>query len=510
MTKPLFALFLLVICAMPAAAQTPCPGNTLISVLTSRDTYLIDLDYTVLQTWTGSSAPATFAYPLGDGAIIRPCVDPGGSFSGGGMGGRLQKIDATNTIVWDYYFSTTDYQQHHDIQPMPNGNVLVIAWERKSQAEAIAAGRQSINGEMWPTMIAEIQPVGATGGAIVWEWHLWDHIVQDADSTKPNFGVVSEHPELVDLNYGSVLTGSSWDHGNSIDYNPDLDQIVYSARKMNEFYIIDHSTTTEEAAGHTGGNSGKGGDILYRWGNPQVYGRGDAGDQYYWGIHGADWIDAGSPGAGNILTFNNGDRPGTANDYSSVEEFVLPSDGHGNYYISYGEPYGPPAPSWYYDGPPSFFGVNRSGAFRLPNGNTLVTVTDAHNIFEVTPAGQKVWVYIAPGAVHRAPRDCDGIVSAITQDALPNTRSLRNYPNPFELNTRIQFSIPSETHVTLDVYDSTGRVVARLVNGVRPAGGQLVTWDGRTDAGIPVSSGVYFYRLRYGTRLETSKMLLLR
>ena len=59
-------------------------------------------------------------------------------------------------------------------------------------------------------------------------------------------------------------------HCNGLDYNSALDQIALSCRGMNEVYIIDHSTTTEEAVGHTGGNAGKGGDILYRWGNPSV------------------------------------------------------------------------------------------------------------------------------------------------------------------------------------------------------------------------------------------------
>lgn len=509
MTRLLLVVLLVAASPISTVAQSPYPGNTVISILTSNDTYMIDLNYNVLQTWTGSDGPATVAYLLEDGSVIRPCTDRTGSFSGGGLGGRLQKIDATNTIVWDYYFSTPDYQQHHDIQPMPNGNVLVIAWELKTAAEAIAAGRQNISVDMWPTMIAEIEPVGATGGNIVWEWHLWDHLIQDADPTKENYGVIADHPELVDINYSFVSSGS-WDHANSIDYNPDLDQIVFCSRKMNEFYIIDHSTTTQEAAGHTGGNSDKGGDILYRWGNPQVYGRGDVGDQYYWGIHGAVWIEPGCPGAGNVLTYNNGDRAGTANDRSSVEEFVLPSDGHGNYYIEPGEPFGPPVPSWYYDGPPGFYSLNRSGAFRLPNGNTLVTVTDANNIFEVTQSGQKVWAYISPGAVHRAPRFWYGTVSAATATVAPAARLLQNYPNPFEPSTTIRFSLPSETHVTLDVYDIRGGLVARLLNEVQPAGEKFITWDGRTDGNVPASSGVYFYRLRCGVQSETRKMILLR
>ena len=64
---------------------------------------------------------ASFAYLLPDGSILRPCEDPGGSFQGGGVGGRIQHFDAIGNLTWDYFYSTYDYQQHHDIQPMPNG-----------------------------------------------------------------------------------------------------------------------------------------------------------------------------------------------------------------------------------------------------------------------------------------------------------------------------------------------------------------------------------------------------
>ena len=52
-----------------------------------------------------------------------------------------------------------------------------------------------------PDSLVEIKPTGKTTGEVVWEWHLWDHLVQDHDSTKANFGVVADHPELVDANF---------------------------------------------------------------------------------------------------------------------------------------------------------------------------------------------------------------------------------------------------------------------------------------------------------------------
>jgi hypothetical protein len=491
-----------------ATAQEPYEGETLISLLTSTETFLIDMDQNVVQTWHGATVPATFTYLLQDGSIVRPCVDTNGQFGGGGAGGRIQKIDADDNVVWDYYFSTYDYQQHHDIQPMPNGNVLVIAWERKTLAEAIAAGRQQISGELWATLIAEIEPVGATGGNIVWEWHFWDHLIQDADPTKNNFGVIADHPELVDINYGPITTGD-WDHANSVDYNPELDQVLFSARKTHEFYMIDHSTTTEEAAGHTGGNSGKGGDMLYRWGNPQVYDRGDAGDQYYFGIHAANWIDPGLPGAGAVLTFNNGNRAGSVNDYSSVEDIVPPMDGNGNYVIEPGEAFGPVAPNWVYSSGPGFYSENRGGAFRMPNGNTLITDTQHNNIFEVTTAGAKVWVYLPSAAVHRALRYWYHLTGFEDTPVL-QTRLEQNYPNPFNPSTRIGFEINEPADVSLRIYTVSGALVRVLAEDTRDARHYEEYWDGRDSRGRAVASGLYFYRLEAGAFTQTKKMILLK
>jgi hypothetical protein len=259
--------------------------------------------------------------------------------------------------------------------------------------EAISAGRNPNrlrSNTIWPDHIIEVEPVGSNGGNIVWEWHVWDHLIQDYDSTKENYGIVKNHPELIDLNFGT--TDADWNHINAVDYNEEFDQILLSVHNFNEIWVIDHSTTTEEAAGHIGGNSGKGGDLLYRWGNPQAYDAGDANDQQYFGQHGANWIEKGCPGEGNILVFNNG---GEDRRYSSVDEIVPPVDNSGNYEYEPGQAYGPDEALWIYtaENPSDMFSMTLSNAQRLPNGNTLICSANQGLFVEVTQEKEIVWTY---------------------------------------------------------------------------------------------------------------------
>jgi hypothetical protein len=229
---------------------------------------------------------------------------------------------------------------------------------------------------------------------------LWDHLVQDSDQSLPGYGTVSTHPELMDINYGEVGGGggpggsnADWMHINAIDYNPSLDQIVISSRHQNEIYIIDHSTTTAEAAGHTGGNSGKGGDFLYRWGNPSAYDRGSNSSQRLDSQHGVNWIKEGYPGEGNLILFNNN----YGNLTSAVFEISPPLNSDStNYIINETEPFGPNDLEWMHTG--DFHSNVQSGAFRLSNGNTLISVADDATIFEVDSLGNTVWDYEYPGA----------------------------------------------------------------------------------------------------------------
>ncbi|MFH1149300.1 MAG: aryl-sulfate sulfotransferase [Actinomycetota bacterium] len=369
---------------------------TLFAPLRSRTTYLIDDAGTVVHSWESAYTPGNAVYLLENGNLLRTGRVSNPHFDAGG-GGIVQEIAWDGTVVWEYTYSSPEHLQHHDIEPVPGGNVLLIAWEKKTTDEMLAAGVDPglmAKGELWPDHVIEVEPEGRNGGRIVWEWHAWDHMVQDCDPARANYGDIAGHPELINLNYGVTSGGVDMSHTNSVDYNAGLDQVLLSVPRFSEVWVIDHSTTTAEAAGHSGGASGRGGDLLYRWGNPKTYRA--AGAQQLFSQHDAQWIDPGNPGAGDILVFNNGNgRPG--GPYSTVDEIVPPVDARGHYSRD-GGAYGPTAPVWAYSAPnpADLFSKYISGCQRLQNGNTLICSGANGTFIEVTPSNEVVWQYVNP------------------------------------------------------------------------------------------------------------------
>ena len=317
---------------------------------------------------------------------------------------RIGEFDPLGNKIWEYKIDGL----HHDFLKMPNGNVMMLVRGNKTRKEAIAAGANPEfvhkNGIEYDYLI-EVQPTDESGGKVVWEWSAWDHLVQDFDPAKPNYGSIAEHPELIDINFlletiskRSARAPRDWMHSNAIDYNPELDQIMLSPRNFSELWIIDHSATTSEARGHNGGNSGMGGDLLYRWGNPRAYGHGNADDQRLFWQHQTQWIPPGLPGAGNILVFNNGNEfPGDERHHSSIDEIAPPVDGY-DYQRAEGAAYPPAKLEWTYAAatPADFYAPILSGAQRLPNGNTLIVDGPAGTMFKATPDGRIVWKYASP------------------------------------------------------------------------------------------------------------------
>jgi hypothetical protein len=372
-------------------------GYTIFCPVNSFQTYLIDNCGSVINSWTSTHLPGLTAELAPDGSIVRNGRILNSTTSIGGLAGIVEKFNWDGLREWRYRCSGPDSTSHHDLEVLANGNVLLLVVYGKNMSDAIALGRDSMtNGDniLYTEAVLEIEPIGVDSGRVVWRWDVWNHLVQDRDSTKANFGIIADHPERMNINYNGSATGRDWLHANSIDYNPELDQIVIGFRNSSEFWVIDHSTTIAESASSSGGRYGKGGDILYRWGNPAAYNRGTAANQILFGPHDISWVPAGYPGEGNFMIFNNGDVTGI----SSVEEFIAPSDSAGFYSNPGTLAYGPAVADWIHSEPTNtlFNSLRLSSAQRMPNGNTLICSGFTGYFSEIDSGSNLVWAYRNP------------------------------------------------------------------------------------------------------------------
>ncbi len=381
--------------------ETAYEGYTFFSPFSSTNAYLIDNCGRVINIWERGTLPGLSAYFLENGQLLRTYKpDPMGPFISASNSGGVELVDWDNNTVWSYEWNTSTEISHHDAVYLSNGNILMLTWELVYDDELISMGRDPLEisdeGYMWSEKIIEIRPVGSDDIELVWEWRIRDHYIQDRDSTKQNFGQIGEYPERFDINLPDLNTTNSfgtldWNHFNAIAYNEDLDQILISTRNSDELWIIDHSTTSEEAATSQGGLYGKGGDFLYRWGNPAAYGIGEVTDQKLFGQHGAHWIAKGLPDAGKILVFNNGNgRP--EGQYSTTEiidpVYLLDEDGA----------FLPEESEWIYGQGQAqrHYSPYLSNAQRLPNGHTLINAGSPGKVMEIDENQQLVWEYIVP------------------------------------------------------------------------------------------------------------------
>jgi len=382
-------------------------GYTFFSPFSGTKAWMVDNCGRIVNSWDRGTRPGLAAYFLDNGLMFRT-YKPSlvGPFTSASNSGGIELVDWDNNTVWSYEINTPTQLSHHDAVYMPNGNILILTWELVYTTELIDLGRDpneiAPEGYMWSERILELEPVGTNDANIVWEWSIRDHYIQDFDSTKMGFGVVAEHPELFNINLPELNSSNSnstrdWNHFNAIDYNPALDQILLSVRNSDEIWILDHSTSTAEAASHTGGNYGKGGDILYRWGNASAYNRAPVSEQKLFGQHGVHWIKEGLDDAGKIMIYNNGNgRPG--NDYSTVEILEPPQDANGAYILSDTEPFEPANSTIVYgdETGEQFYSAYLSNAQHLSNGNTLINAGSPGNIFEIDQNRNIVWRYIIP------------------------------------------------------------------------------------------------------------------
>ncbi len=505
-------------------------GYTLFAPLTSNETYLINNCGEIVNQWSSDYFPGNSVYLLENGNLLRAARIPNASINFGGVGGKIQLFDWDGNLLWDYTHSSPMFTQHHDVYPMPNGNILIISAEIISGTDAIQAGRNPIlmqDNQIYNERVLELQPLGTNQANIVWQWSFKEHLIQDFDSSKDNFGIVENNPQLLDFNYlNSPVSPANWLHVNSIQYNSELDQIILSSRILSEIYIIDHTTTTEGAASHSGGTYGKGGDFLYRWGNPEAYGKGTTEDRKLFGQHYPHWIEDGLEDAGKIILFNNR----TLSSFSSIDIINPPQSTPGIYIYDPMNGYGPSNPEWQYiaTNPPDFYSAILSSAQRLPNGNTLICDGDSGYFFEINSNETIVWEYLNPDTLNgilnqgQTPNSVNSVFRAIKyapdypafdgKDLTPglpielnpdlsaceslgiedySVSDYKIYPNPTNNIVNVQSTFPIDK---IEIYNTLGS----LVN---------VVFNSNTVELNNAESGIYFMTVHSNNTMITKRII---
>ena len=327
-------------------------GQVLFTPLNSTVTYLMNSAFHIVRSWH-SNYGCGFGTYLENGSLFRASRPYDiSNFLIGGRTGQVEKFDWNGSLIWNFVLCDSENCLHHDIKPLPNGNVLMQVWENKSYRECVKAGRNPVNlSFMIVDYIIEVNQ----NKEVVWAWHVWDHLIQDFDPSKAHYGNVSKHPELIDINLIPTLPANGdWTHFNTLDYNKYTDEILTSSRNLNEIFIINHST----------------GKIVYRFGHPHNY-RAN-GIQKLFGQHDCQWIKPGYVGEGNLIVFNNGNN---GRNYTTVDEINMTQ----NKIV------------WSYN--TSTFVTAMGGAERLYNGDTLYCDSIIGKIYEVSHDRQRIWNY---------------------------------------------------------------------------------------------------------------------
>mmetsp|Transcript_2974 Transcript_2974/g.10863 ORF Transcript_2974/g.10863 Transcript_2974/m.10863 type:complete len:615 (+) Transcript_2974:86-1930(+) len=436
-------------------AERADDGLTLFSTVMCGNTWLVDRMGNVVHEWKHSVPSGKNTLLTEQGSLVRLPLNYAKLaanrhvFPNYDAAGGIEEVSWDGRTLFKCKYSDRHRTLHHDVLKLPNGNFLALVWRHMSEEECRGFGLDDskplgrfmlIDGE-WGCIddgVVEFFPeyhrVGTGQCKAVWEWWASEHTVQDVFPNLQNYGEVAAHPELIDINYvymaNSTFLNPQIMHFNSLDYNRDLDQIVLSSYTKSEMYIIDHSLSTEEAAGHTAGLHGHGGDFIWRFGNPRAYRRSrdtnnfgtyPTSDQEIFRCHGGNWIPKGYPGEGNLMVFNNGyrrkfDTPFSSpnlHSYSSADEIAPHLRSDGSYDVAPPDEFRAEGPdrvelvwSWH---DPSLYVMRFGSAYRLPNGNTLFNYAAAKDVekrewglIEVTSDGVPVWNFTNPVQAHDA------------------------------------------------------------------------------------------------------------
>lgn len=392
-------------CGLISYNGTATEGYNFIYPINQATAYLINNCGEIVNTWPDSAQymSGPVATLTSDGKLLK--TKRKRDFSqdkifAPGAGAIVELRNWENDIEWSFALNNQFSRLHHDIEIMPNGNFLFLIWDLKTKEECIKAGRDTLflpEGRIFSERIIEINP---KTNEIVWEWSVWDHLIQDFDPNKENFGSLNENPGKVNINTNKAgitgLPNADWMHINSMDYNSDLDQILFSVPTFGEIMIIDHSTSTAQAKTNAGGLGKKGGDILYRWGNEKNYNPNSTESQKLFFQHDARWLNylpINNPDRNKISIFNNRLQPNSLGYTLS-----LPWDMYIWGYTFADGKYGPkdvdkiikhPIPSKQQSA------IASSIQF-LDNGNIMACAAATGYAYELNKQGEVIWEYVLP------------------------------------------------------------------------------------------------------------------
>lgn len=489
-------------------------GYTLFSPENNEFVYLIESCGFVLNQWEFDDRPNRTAYLLENGDVVR-------------AGKKSLAIrDWDNNLKWSV--STSELGQHHDIEPLPNGNILIIAYDKYSKSQIVGQGMiESFEADsIILDKIIEIKPIGTSEFQVVWEWKLFDHLIQDLYPEKPNYGSVSENLHRFNINFNQI---NNFSHINSIDYNVELDQVLLSARNLSEIFIIDHSTTLEEASEFTGGNFDRGGDILWRYGNLNILGNGPFDSTDLYRQHDASWVENGFEDDEAISVFNN--NPGSFSKLCLVRPVI-----ESNSYKKTTNQFEPTSATLCWEGEiagSQMIEDRKAGVKNLRNGHFLVCETSKGRITEIDKQGNIYWSYVNPHGEEKFDQGSNNIETNIIFRAdryplnylsnlereLPSGLSLIENNNRLSENCRyeilpviakqndVQVINPVRNGVLLlkkganqiqelRIYSNTGKLLMKVVQPSE----RIILDD--------LNAGVYHLYLRTGSTIEYEKILL--
>jgi hypothetical protein len=366
-------------------------GYILVGAYGGTTTLLIDKNGQTVWQWDHTTVPDSLngysAYLLENGRLLRSAqvasnvkVPP----SAAPKQGIIDEIDKDGTVVWTYTLANDTFMLHHDMKPLPprngaaEGNILAVTFSLHTKTEMKKVGVDTTllslgSSFILAEKIVEIKRNYPSGGDIVWEWRIFDHITPKDSAPF--------RPERISGAIVPALWSGQWVHLNGLDYSPATDLIVFCSRIFSELYVIDHSTTKVQAAGSSGGNYNKGGDILYRWGKPGNYGA--TGSTTIDCLHSTTWIPEGYMGAGHILFFHNNIDA----EKSEVIEIDPLLDADGNFIKEAGKPFGPETPFWKYAPENNFFSAYMSTAMRMAGAQGHTIIHESYPAAQGTTSG---------------------------------------------------------------------------------------------------------------------------